>query len=79
MFLALVSNHIITSDDLVIMCRFRINSLSSSEHGGTHVDAPAHFARDGMTTDQIPMDKLTGPGCIIDIKVREFNIKDMIE
>jgi len=43
------------------------------------VDAPAHFARDGMTTDQIPMDKLTGPGCIIDIKVREFNIKDMIE
>ena len=41
------------------------------------MDAPSHFAKDGMTVHEIPIDKLTGPGCIIDITVSGYNIKDM--
>ena len=40
---------------------------SASEHGGTHIDSPIHFARDGSTTDQIPLQKLVGPAAVIDI------------
>ena len=64
-------------DDLVTICRYRSNFVSTAEHGGTHVDAPSHFAKDGMTVHEIPIDKLTGPGCIIDITVSGYNIKDM--
>ena len=29
-------------------------SISTPEHGGTHLDAPQHFAADGWPTDRIP-------------------------
>jgi kynurenine formamidase len=38
------------------------------EHFGTHMDAPAHFARDGATVDQIPAERLFGPAVVIDIQ-----------
>ena len=37
------------------------NSYSASEHGGTHLDAPIHFAQDRMTADRIPIEQLIGP------------------
>ena len=40
---------------------------SASEHGGTHLDAPIHFAEGKNTIDQIPVDQLIGPGIIIDV------------
>ena len=40
---------------------------SASEHGGTHIDAPIHFSRGGMTADQIPISKLIAPAIVIDI------------
>ncbi len=43
------------------------NSYQASEHGGTHVDAPSHFARDRQTVDAIPFDRLIGPAGVIDI------------
>jgi kynurenine formamidase len=39
----------------------------SPEHGGTHIDAPFHFAERGQTTAAIPIDRLSGPGVVIDI------------
>ena len=30
------------------------NRISMSEHTGTHVDAPFHFDREGLTVDQLP-------------------------
>ena len=33
-------------------------------HHGTHVDAPSHFMLDGPTMDQIPIERLHGPGVI---------------
>ena len=33
---------------------YAANSLCTPEHGGTHLDAPIHFSKDGKTIDQIP-------------------------
>jgi kynurenine formamidase len=38
------------------------------EHYGTHIDAPIHFAKGGATVDQIPAEKLFGPGVVIDVR-----------
>src|ERR1041385_4050831 len=41
--------------------------FSAAEHGGTHLDAPVHFAKGRNSVDQIPLAQLTGPGLIIDV------------
>src|SRR6185503_258854 len=40
---------------------------SAAEHGGTHLDAPVHFAKGRNSVDQIPLDQLTGEGIVIDV------------
>ncbi len=40
---------------------------SASEHGGTHIDSPIHFAEGKETLDQIPVSKLVGPAVVIDV------------
>lgn len=40
-------------------------NLAGAEHGGTHVDAPVHFARDHTSVDRIPLEQLIGPGIVI--------------
>lgn len=40
---------------------------SAAEHGGTHIDAPVHFARGRQSTDQIPLEQLIGPAVVIDV------------
>ncbi len=37
------------------------------EHGGTHLDAPIHFARDRQTMEQVPLERLIGPVVVIDV------------
>ena len=37
------------------------------EHGGTHADAPIHFAENGRTIDQIPLEEWIGPAVKIDV------------
>jgi kynurenine formamidase len=43
------------------------NRFSSPEHGGTHIDAPIHFAKGRLTVDEIPLERLTGPGVVVDV------------
>ncbi|MCP2596759.1 cyclase family protein, partial [Candidatus Aminicenantes bacterium AC-335-G13] len=43
------------------------NNYSASEHGGTHVDVPIHFAKNGRTVDQIPLEEWIGPAVKIDV------------
>ena len=43
------------------------NEYSASEHGGTHADAPIHFAKGGRTMDQIPLSEWIGPAAKIDV------------
>jgi kynurenine formamidase len=46
---------------------YAANSFFTSEHGGTHIDAPVHFAEGHQTVDKIPLDRLMGPAIIIDV------------
>ena len=43
-------------------------NYSGSEHVGTHLDAPFHFAEGGWTTEQIPLEKTIGPAVVIDVR-----------
>jgi len=45
-------------------------SYQASEHGGTHMDAPIHFAKDRLTAADIPVEKLVGPAAVVDVKVK---------
>ncbi len=42
--------------------------IMTSNHMGTHLDAPRHFVTNGMTIDQIPLEWLCGPGVIVDLR-----------
>lgn len=46
---------------------YAANKFSAAEHGGTHVDAPVHFAQGRNTVDQIPLDQLTGAAVVVDV------------
>jgi kynurenine formamidase len=46
---------------------YAANSLSTPEHGGTHIDAPVHFFEGGRTTEQIPLEQLIAPAVVIDV------------
>ena len=43
-------------------------SLCTPEHGGTHLDAPLHFAANARSTADVPLDQLIGPAVVIDIR-----------
>ena len=43
------------------------NNFFTSEHGGTHMDAPVHFAQGKHAADQVPLDRLVGPALVIDV------------
>jgi kynurenine formamidase len=44
--------------------------LGTAEHGGTHLDAPIHFAEGGLPADEIPLTGLIGPAAVVDVQER---------
>ena len=46
---------------------YAAGTLSTPEHGGTHLDAPHHFSEAGRTTEQIPLEQLVAPAVVIDV------------
>lgn len=50
--------------------------FSAAEHGGTHIDAPIHFAEGKMTVDQIEISRLIGPGIKIDVSEKAARDRD---
>ncbi len=47
---------------------YEANQFCAAEHGGTHIDAPCHFAQGRNTIDQIPLEQLIGPAAVIDVR-----------
>ncbi|HET9982838.1 MAG TPA: cyclase family protein [Longimicrobiales bacterium] len=45
-------------------------AFASPEHGGTHLDAPIHFAEGKHTSDQVELERLIAPAVVIDITKR---------
>ena len=51
-------------------------NYSAAEHGGTHLDAPVHFAKGKWATDEIPADRLTGEAVVIDVSANALKNPD---
>ena len=43
-------------------------SFCTAEHGGTHIDAPVHFAQGRHTVEQIELARLIGPAYVVDVR-----------
>lgn len=46
---------------------YAANNFFSAEHGGTHIDAPVHFAQGRQSVDGIPLDRLVGAAIVVDV------------
>ena len=55
---------------------YAANNFSTSEHGGTHLDAPVHFAKGHRPVDQIPLDQLVGAAVVVDVTAACANQPD---
>ncbi len=55
---------------------YTANRFCTAEHGGTHVDAPIHFSEGRWTVDAIPLDRLIGPGVVVDVSDRAAADRD---
>lgn len=46
---------------------YAANAVCTPEHGGTHLDAPIHFAEGKRTADEIPLRQLLAPAVVLDV------------
>ncbi len=49
---------------------YAANRYRAAEHGGTHIDAPIHFAEGHPSVDELPLDRLVGRGIVVDVSAR---------
>ncbi len=49
---------------------YAANNIHTTEHGGTHLDAPIHFAAAHDTTEAIALERLVGPALVVDVSDR---------
>lgn len=57
---------------------YAAGAVTTLEHFGTHVDAPAHFAKGGATVDQIPVERLFRPAVCINVVARVAGAEDYL-
>ncbi len=55
---------------------YAANNFETAEHGGTHIDAPIHFAKGKQSVDQIPLEKLVGSAIKIDVSKKALQNPD---
>src|SRR5258705_3844300 len=49
---------------------YAANNVCFAEHGGTHMDAPIHFAEGKRAADEVPVQQLIGPAAVIDVSMQ---------
>lgn len=42
-------------------------TVTTAEHGGTHLDAPIHFSEGKHAADEIPLERLMGSAVVVDV------------
>lgn len=57
---------------------YTANSFCAAEHGGTHLDAPVHFAQGMPSVDEIPLERLVASGSLIDMRARAAADRDYL-
>jgi kynurenine formamidase len=55
---------------------YSANRFCSPEHGGTHLDAPIHFAEGGWTAEAIPLERLIAPAVVLDVTAQAAADRD---
>ncbi len=53
-------------------------SVCTAEHGGTHLDAPIHFAEGQQTSDQLALERLIAPAMVIDVSEQAAANRDYL-
>lgn len=53
-------------------------NYSAAEHGGTHIDAPVHFAEGKKSVDQVGLDQLIAPAVKIDVSAKAAADRDYL-
>lgn len=54
------------------------NQFFAPEHGGTHLDAPVHFAKGKWSSDEIPLQNLLGESVVIDVSSKTKDNADYL-
>jgi len=57
---------------------YEAHRFAAAEHGGTHIDAPIHFAEGRWTVDEIPLERLIGPGVVVDVTAAAADNRDYL-
>jgi kynurenine formamidase len=55
---------------------YAANNFAGAEHGGTHIDAPVHFAQGRWSVEQIPVEQLIGDAAVIDVSAKSATQPD---
>lgn len=55
---------------------YAANNFRAAEHGGTHMDAPIHFAKGAPTVDRVTLDRLIGPAVVVDVSAKASRDRD---
>jgi arylformamidase len=56
--------------------RANVTEVHMVVHHGTHLDAPRHFIADGPTMDEVPLERLYGPGVVWQFDVPDHGLID---
>lgn len=51
-------------------------NFGAAEHGGTHLDAPIHFAENGQSVEEVPLEKLMGRAIKVDVSPKAAKNRD---
>jgi kynurenine formamidase len=53
-------------------------NYAAAEHGGTHIDAPVHFAEGAKSVDQLDVNQLIGPAVKVDVSAKAAGNRDYL-
>lgn len=59
--------------------RANVTEVHMVVHHGTHIDAPRHFIADGPAMDEVPLDRLHGPGVVWRFDVADRGVIDVAD
>ena len=57
---------------------YAAKSFCAAEHGGTHLDAPVHFAEGRRTAAELPVEDLVGDAIVVDVTAKATADRDYL-
>lgn len=70
--------HVVTAGPTEAGWWYAANAFCAAEHGGTHLDAPVHFAEGRRAADEIPLEDLMGAAVVVDVSARAAADRDLL-